>query len=236
MRQLFLKETVECGLKGPDILGAFYSFVPFHFCVHKEIVPVFVRCSLNSFKELWIVFICLFKILMLDVSVSECIKWICSKGRDLTEKSGGDILGTSPKPPYKAWPGADSCSIGSSSSWNASFSSWAVVTFNEEQCFPLRPLYYMGVRLMVRVPIQRRHTLIVIEPWFSCSSLCNEEICEQSLRVKHQKKLQRKSRTYCAFFVILFINSKMTPILYNFNTEYTTKLQHSAEWYDVAIL
>ena len=30
-------------------------------------------------------------------------------------------------------------------------------------------------------------------------------------------------------------NSKMTPTLYNYNTEYTTKWKHSAKWYDVHV-
>ena len=34
---------------------------------------------------------------------------------------------------------------------------------------------------------------------------------------------------------IYWYNSKMTPISYNYNTEYTTKWKHFAEWYDVAI-
>ena len=32
-----------------------------------------------------------------------------------------------------------------------------------------------------------------------------------------------------------YLFSKMTPILYNDSTEYTTKWKRSAEWYDVAI-
>ena len=35
--------------------------------------------------------------------------------------------------------------------------------------------------------------------------------------------------------IMYWSNSKTTPILYNYNTEYTTKRKHSAEWYDVAI-
>ena len=42
-----------------------------------------------------------------------------------------------------------------------------------------------------------------------------------------------KWMSFCCLTDIFWSNSKMTPILYNYNTDYTTKCKHSAEWYDL---
>ena len=44
-----------------------------------------------------------------------------------------------------------------------------------------------------------------------------------------------KLMSYCCLTNMYWSNSKTTPVLYNYKTEYTTKWKHSTEWYDVAI-
>ena len=45
----------------------------------------------------------------------------------------------------------------------------------------------------------------------------------------------RKWMSFCCLTNTYWSNSKMTTVLYNYNTVYRTKLKHSAEWYDIAI-